>query len=99
MSNYDQFVRDHWGVHPKTGGDNLTPDLFIMATGLTGEAGEVMEHLKKFIRDGRLDKEALKLELGDVLFYLTRTAQWAGFSLEEIAQGNIDKLEARYGKR
>lgn len=97
--NYDAFVKAHWGVHPKTGGDNLTPDLFIATCGLAGEVGEVVEHLKKFVRDGKLDREALKLELGDVLFYLTRTAQWAGFSLAEIAQANVDKLEARYGKR
>lgn len=99
MSDFDDFVKAHWGVHPKTGGDNLTADLFIATCGLAGETGEVVEHLKKFVRDGKLDREALKLELGDVLFYLTRLSQWAGFSLKEVAEANIAKLEARYGKR
>lgn len=69
--------------------------LFILISGFNGEAGEATEHFKKWIRDGRLDRNAAALELGDVLAYLTWLAHTLGFSLEEIAQRNYDKLVAR----
>ena len=69
------------------------------ALGLTGEAGEVAETIKKSyrIKPHRKDVEARELafELGDVLWYLAGLAEKYGFSLEEIATMNIAKLEAR----
>lgn len=70
------------------------------ALGLTGEAGEVAEIIKKSIRDkgGKLtpeDKEALKKELGDVLWYLSNLSMSIGVSLGKVAKDNIDKLESR----
>ena len=77
--------------------------------GLTGEAGEVSEKLKKLIRDNDLDftqdditeqmewrdKQAMAYEMGDVLWYLANAANDIGYSLEEIAQMNLDKLKDR----
>lgn len=73
----------------------------IMGLGIGGEAGEVQEHVKKFIRDGKVpDRDKFVWELGDVLHYLTRIASEFGYTLEEIMQANVDKLEARdRGKR
>lgn len=70
-------------------------DLFIMATGLGGETGEVLEKLKKWIRDGNFDRDAMKKELGDQLYYLTKTAGRCGLTLDEIMAGNVAKLESR----
>lgn len=68
------------------------------ALGLNGEAGEVAEKIKKHYRD-ELDpavtRVGVKKELGDTLWYLSETARHWGFSLEEIAQGNLDKLADR----
>ena len=65
--------------------------------GLTGEAGEVADLIKKHIGHGHeLDVGKLKLELGDVLWYVTGLAQVLGLTLSEIAQANINKLERRY---
>lgn len=67
--------------------------------GLAGEAGEVTELYKKFIRgDGLLEKDKVLLELGDVLWYISAVAKHAGFTLEEVASANLTKLEDRHGK-
>jgi len=65
--------------------------------GLCGEAGEVIDHVKKHLAQGHpLDKAHMAKELGDVAWYLAETATALGLELEEILQGNIDKLRARY---
>jgi NTP pyrophosphatase (non-canonical NTP hydrolase) len=65
--------------------------------GLNGEAGEVVDLLKKVVFHGH-EMEPLELakELGDCLWYLTNLSNSAGFSLEEIATMNIVKLMKRY---
>ena len=64
--------------------------------GLVGEAGEVAEKLKKSLRDGnKLDIAGLKLELGDVLYYIAVTANHIGSDLQEIAEINMEKLNSR----
>lgn len=71
--------------------------------GLSGEAGEATDKAKKEIRD-HIDSaflnverdKALALELGDVLWYVSQCAESIGYTLQEIAQMNLDKLEDRY---
>jgi NTP pyrophosphatase (non-canonical NTP hydrolase) len=67
------------------------------ALGLTGEAGEVAEYIKKHLYHGHvLNKWYLKSELGDILWYIAVLADFLGFTLEEIATYNIEKLAIRY---
>lgn len=65
--------------------------------GIVGELGELFSHLAKSIRDGRnFDYEMLiKKELGDVLWFVAAIAVDHGWSLEDVAQTNIDKLFRR----
>lgn len=71
--------------------------LLDAAAGLAEESGEVLSLVRKHAFQGRpLDRERLKLELGDALWCLAMTAQSVGFSLEQVAAGNIAKLQARY---
>tara|TARA_B100000287_G_scaffold280575_1_gene264430 strand:+ start:342 stop:671 length:330 start_codon:yes stop_codon:yes gene_type:complete len=84
--------------YPNLGSNNIYPTL-----GLVGEAGEVAEKVKKVIRDkkGIFDEEsknAIKKELGDVLWYLSNLCDEFGFSLEEVALQNLDKLRLRASK-
>ncbi len=72
------------------------------ALGLGNEAGEVMGKIKKWLRgddgEGTMSeerKDALKGELGDVLWYLAVLANDLGLSLEDIAKANIEKLQSR----
>ena len=65
--------------------------------GLNGEAGESIDIFKKYLFQGHgLDKEHLAKELGDVLWYLAVSAKAIGYSLDDIARMNIEKLAARY---
>ena len=71
--------------------------------GLTNEAGEVAGKIKKVFRDkdGVISEEtrqALKAELGDVLWYLAQVATELNLSLDEIAEYNIAKLLDRQAR-
>jgi NTP pyrophosphatase (non-canonical NTP hydrolase) len=68
--------------------------------GLVNEAGEVAGKIKKVFRDkdGRISeetREALKAELGDVLWYIAQVATELNLSMDEIAEYNIAKLYDR----
>lgn len=65
--------------------------------GLNGEAGEVIDIVKKHLYQGHnLDVNKIKNELGDTLWYVNLIADAIGESLESVAKHNIDKLEKRY---
>ena len=68
--------------------------------GLVNEAGEVAGKIKKVFRDkeGQINSEtrdALKAELGDVLWYMAQVATELDLTLDEIAEYNIEKLYSR----
>lgn len=92
---YDHFVEDRFSLG--TGGLPILP---YCGLALAGEAGETAEKIKKLYRDNNGERtpeidNAIKQELGDVLFYLVKLAHELGSSLEEIAQLNRAKLQAR----
>ena len=68
------------------------------ALGLAGEAGEVAEKVKKHIRDGVLNVEELKKELGDVLWYLAAITSDLGLNLDDVAESNLQKLRSRQAR-
>lgn len=64
--------------------------------GLVGESGEIAEKYKKFLRgDGEINREDIKKELGDVLYYVARIADNYEITLEDVAISNIKKLKDR----
>jgi len=70
-------------------------EIIYPALGLAGEAGEVAEKIKKYIRDGELDKDSVAKELGDVLWYIANLASDLDIDLDVIAHNNIEKLFSR----
>jgi len=90
---------DYQQLAARTLGRDRTHDqqLANAALGLTGEAGEVAEIIKKHLFHATpLDQEAVVKELGDCLWYIGAFATVLGLSMDDIAQRNIDKLRKRY---
>jgi len=90
---YEQLAAK-FALYPEAGSGSPLA-LAYCALGLTGEAGEYSEKVKKLIRDGKLDKPLSAKELGDVLWYLTASAKELGYTLSDIAEINIVKLQDR----
>lgn len=78
--------------------DDISVSQLLNGTlGLTGEAGEVSDLIKKGIfHEKGIDLEHLKKELGDCAWYLAMICDACGFTLDDVMQTNIDKLKARY---
>ncbi len=97
FKTYQKKARES-AQYPNLGSNNIYPTL-----GLVGETGEVAEKVKKVLRDknGIFDeesKEAIKKELGDVLWYLSNLCTEFKFSLDEVALVNLEKLRHRVEK-
>lgn len=77
--------------------DDTADKLINAALGLSGETGEISDHIKKVIFQGHsLDKLHLLNELGDVLWYIALGADALGYTLQDVATYNIVKLQKRY---
>jgi len=72
-------------------------NLVHMALGITGEAGEVADVIKKHYAYGKtLDVQHLVEEVGDIMFYLNGLLAEVDVEWAEVLELNIKKLEARY---
>lgn len=91
IDEYSKWTVEKWFL-PHQENSLSERDLAIMALGLAGEAGEVIEIMKKIFRDGRFDKEHLKSELGDVIYYWARICEAMEFLPSDIIKQNIEKL-------
>ena len=80
--------------------DCNVPQLLTAALGLSAEAGEFTEVVKKIILQGKPYNEDnvfhMKRELGDICWYLAQACMALDTSFDEIIEMNVDKLKARY---
>jgi NTP pyrophosphatase (non-canonical NTP hydrolase) len=80
--------------------DADVPRLMTAAFGLTAEAGEFTEVVKKIFLQGKPYNEEnvfhMKRELGDICWYMAQACMALDTSFEEILQMNFEKLSARY---
>lgn len=99
ITTFDEYEEEALKTEMKVPQDLGFRDLVLKnALGCAGEAGEVAEMVKKWAFHGKgpLDKEKFRKELGDVLWYVTALARTQGWTLQEVAQENVNKLVARY---
>lgn len=82
---------------------DISPQLMGQVLGLAGESGEVLEKVKKLLRDqqghlGADDRVELIKELGDILWYVTSVAHLLGSDLATVARLNNQKLASRQAR-
>jgi len=97
QNDFDKYQKEalSLAVYPDLGRNIIYPTL-----GLVGESGEVAEKVKKLLRDSNgvvsdEFKQAIKKELGDVMWYLSALAFELGFELSDISNTNLSKLKSR----
>ena len=92
LHNYKEFVES-----TKAGNLTLEQNLSLAGLGLTGEAGEVADLIKKnvFHKKPLVIDEVIK-EMGDVLWYLAFLANTLNISLDYVLDANVNKLNLRY---
>jgi NTP pyrophosphatase (non-canonical NTP hydrolase) len=96
LNDYQKWTRKIWSGNKK----KLTlHDDFVMCVGLAGETGEVLEILKKKVRDKKMDKGELVKELGDVLYYMMMICNRHGIQAEDVIKVNVNKLHKRFPNR
>lgn len=94
-SPYSAFVASLSDFYGKLDHNHL--HLLEGLLGLSGEAGEAADLMKKYLFQGHpFDREHMAKELGDVAWYLAVSADALGYDLEDIFRMNIEKLRARY---
>lgn len=102
MSNLDfstyQVLSRKTAIYPNSGNNYIYP-----ALGLGGESGEVLEKVKKLIRDKNSQvtdefRQVISKELGDVLWYVAQLCTEFRLDMGEVAKSNIDKLLDRMNR-
>jgi len=80
--------------------DANVPKLMTAAFGLTAEAGEFAEVVKKIFLQGKSYNEEnvfhMKRELGDIMWYIAQACMALDTDINEILKLNYEKLSARY---
>ena len=90
--NYSQFVAARF-TKRHTGDDGL----MHCAAGISGEAGELLDAIKKTWVYGKpLDRANIIEELGDLEWYMEALRSLLGVEREEVIAENVSKLEVRY---
>jgi NTP pyrophosphatase (non-canonical NTP hydrolase) len=94
LSDYQEKAKST-AIYPNQG-----ENIYYPALGLAGETGEVLNKIKKVMRDheGVVNdeyKQILKKELGDVLWYVAGLCTELDLDMAEVAEENINKLFSR----
>lgn len=92
-SQFDDYQDSAWSFDI---GSVRCDKRLVHALGLAGEAGEVIEHVKKYYRDGTpMNLTDLRSELSDCQWYLAVLARDFGIALSDVVDTNLTKLADR----
>lgn len=92
IKEYQEFVKSRMRQ-----GGTLTEDLTNWSLGLSGEAGEVADTVKKIVfHDHDFDLVELAHEIGDSIWYAAALCNTIGLDLDVVMQMNMKKLTRRY---
>ena len=92
--NTEEYAKE---VHRTCSIEDRRELLTLTALGIAGEAGEVVDIIKKVLYHAHeLDSSALCKEVGDLLWYMTLLCETAGLTLDDVMQANVEKLRQRY---
>lgn len=74
--------------------------MIYAALGLCGETGEAVEKIKKIVRDKEGVPEAediqyLRLELGDILWYVAKMCNELDLDMQDVLEANVEKINDR----
>jgi NTP pyrophosphatase (non-canonical NTP hydrolase) len=72
-----------------------TERLCYLGLGLAAEAGEVADHIKKLLRDGKIDESAMIEELGDVIYYWASLCAASGTRPSELLLASKSRIERK----
>jgi NTP pyrophosphatase (non-canonical NTP hydrolase) len=76
---------------------NYRIDLLHTAVGLASEAGEILDHINKYVNHNKpLDRSAIASEFGDIEWYKFNALRLLGISFSDTLKANVIKLNARY---
>lgn len=98
LNEYQKKARET-AMYPRMGNNYIYPTL-----GLAGEAGEVVEKIKKLMRNEGIEtpdklpvekRDEIVKEMGDVLWYLSQLASELDIPFDVVAARNIEKLASR----
>ena len=99
--NFDEYQKEIEKFDlMKPEGQGVSMGLVAKVLGLSGEAGEVADKVKKLVRDksGEIsdnDRDEIIKELGDVLWYTATIARYLDVPFSEVVEKNISKLGSR----
>ena len=95
--NFNEYQKKAFetAIYPNKGNNIIYPTL-----GIGGETGEVLEKVKKILRDNNSKiseekKAELIKEIGDVLWYIAALTTELNSNLEDVAINNLEKLNSR----
>jgi NTP pyrophosphatase (non-canonical NTP hydrolase) len=95
LTEYQKWT-DETAIYPSAGKKNVE-ELMYCGLGISSEAGEMANYIKKLYRDGDTPelRQLIRDELGDILWYAARTAEALDVSLEDVMIKNHEKLNSR----
>ncbi|MFN2602233.1 MAG: nucleoside triphosphate pyrophosphohydrolase family protein [Gemmatimonadaceae bacterium] len=100
FSDFDEYQELALRTASSASAESETALLMSAALGLSGESGEIADHVKKIVYHGHpLDDETrdkIAKEIGDILWYCAIGSRGIGIDLAEIARMNVEKLRKRY---